>query len=65
MEASFCLITLDYGLTLDELLCSPEAVAEFDKMATEFSPGFKPFHYRWAALFEETSYDQAFPHSSI
>ena len=49
-EVSSRLITLDYGLTLDELLCSPEAVAEFDKMATEFSPGFKPFHYRWAAL---------------
>ena len=49
-EVSSRLITLYYGLTLDELLCSPEAVAEFDKMATEFSPGFKPFHYRWAAL---------------
>ena len=49
-EVSSRLITLDYGLTLDELLCSPEAVAEFDKMATDFSPGFKPFHYRWAAL---------------
>ena len=49
-EVSSRLITLDYGLTLDELLCSPEAVAEFDKMAAEFSPGFKPFHYRWAAL---------------
>ena len=49
-EVSLRLITLDYGLTLDELLCSPEAVGEFDKMAAAFSPGFKPFHYRWAAL---------------
>ena len=49
-EAALQLITLDYGLTLDELLCSPQAVGEFDRMAGLLSPGFSPFEYRWAAL---------------
>ncbi len=49
-EAALRLISLDYGLTLDEMLCSPQAVGEFDRMATMLSPGFSPFEYRWAAL---------------
>ena len=49
-EVSSRLMMLDYGLTLDELLCSPDAVGEFDKMASMFAPGHQPFQYRWSAL---------------
>lgn len=44
------LIRIDYGMTVDELLCAPMALAEFDAMAAEFAPGFEPSRYRWAAL---------------
>ncbi len=50
-EAAMQLLTLDYGLTLDEILCSPVNAAEFDRLAAEFSAEeFTPFEYRWAAL---------------
>lgn len=49
-EVATRLVMLDYGMTLDELLCSPDAVIEFDEMAAKFSPGFKSFDYRWSAL---------------
>jgi len=49
-EVSARLVMLDYGLTLDELLCSPDAVNEFDKMASMFAPGYDSFQYRWSAL---------------
>ncbi len=49
-EVAARLMMLDYGLTLDELLCSPESIAEFDRMAADFSPGYQPFDYRWSAL---------------
>ena len=44
------LVSLDYGMNLDELLASPNVAAEFDQMSAEFAPGFTPFEYRWAAL---------------
>ena len=49
-EVAMHLLTLDYGLTLDDLLCSPQAAAEFDRLAAEFAAGHKPWEYRWAAL---------------
>lgn len=49
-EAALRLISLDYGLSLDEMLCSPQAVQEFDRMASLLAPGYSPFEYRWAAL---------------
>lgn len=49
-EAAMKLIGLDYGMTLDELLCSPQAATEFDQLAAQLAPGYTPFEYRWAAL---------------
>jgi hypothetical protein len=49
-EAAMQLLTLDYGLTLDDMLCSPPAAAEFDRLAAEFAAGHKPSEYRWAAM---------------
>lgn len=37
-------------LTLDDVLCDPELVAEFDQLCSELSPGYSPLEYRWAAL---------------
>jgi hypothetical protein len=36
--------------SLDEILCDPALVAEFDKIAGRFAPGYEPLDYRWAAL---------------
>jgi DNA modification methylase len=49
-EIAMQLLSLDYGYTLDEVLCSPQAATEFDRIAEQFAPGFSPFEYRWAAL---------------
>jgi site-specific DNA-methyltransferase (adenine-specific) len=49
-EIAMQLLSLDYGYTLDEILCSPKAAAEFDRIADQFAPGFSSFEYRWAAL---------------
>ncbi|MBI5763151.1 MAG: hypothetical protein HZA51_06470 [Planctomycetes bacterium] len=38
------------GVTLDDILCDPKRVAEFDRLAQEIAPGFSPLQYRWAAL---------------
>lgn len=49
-EIAMHLMSLDYACSLDDILCSPGAALEFDKVASEFAPGFSPFEYRWAAL---------------
>lgn len=36
--------------SLDEILCDPTIAAEFDKIATQFAPGYESREYRWAAL---------------
>lgn len=36
--------------SLDEILCDPDKTKLFDDIAKEFSPGFRPVEYRWAAL---------------
>ena len=38
------------GVTLDDIICDPELVAEFDKTAAAISPGFSALQYRWASL---------------
>lgn len=49
-EAAMKLIGVDFGLTLDEMLCTPHAIEEFDQLASLLAPGYTPFEYRWAAL---------------
>jgi hypothetical protein len=39
-----------YNTTLDEIICDPEKVCEFDELAKKIAPGFTSFQYRWAAL---------------
>jgi hypothetical protein len=44
-------LAIDYGLTLDKILCSPEFAAEFDRLANEFGPAdTTPCQYRQAAI---------------
>jgi DNA modification methylase len=49
-EIAMRFMELDYGLTLDDVLCRPEVAEEFDQLAKQFSPGHTSFEYRWAAL---------------
>ena len=49
-EIAMQLLSLDYGTTLDDILCSPTMAARFDRTASEFAPGCTAFQYRWAAL---------------
>ena len=46
------LLSLDYGLTLDDILCFPAATAQFDQLADQFAGAHKSsvFEYRWAAM---------------
>ncbi len=37
-------------VTLDDVICDPDRVAEFDALAAAIAPGFTPLQYRWAAL---------------
>ena len=38
------------GVTLDDLVCDPTLVAQFDEIAARIAPGHTPLEYRWAAL---------------
>lgn len=49
-EAAMKLIGIDCGLTLDEMLCTPHAIEEFDRLAELLARGYTPFEYRWAAI---------------
>jgi len=49
-EAAMQLLTLEYGLALDDILCSPDWAAEFDQLAAEFADSHTPYEYRWAAM---------------
>lgn len=49
-EIAMQLMHHDYGMKLDDILCSPDAVTEFDSIAHQFAPGFNSFLYRWAAM---------------
>ncbi|MEM9409581.1 MAG: DNA methyltransferase [Planctomycetota bacterium] len=49
-EIAMRLLSIDFGLSLENILCHADFAAEFDRIAGEFSPGFSSFDYRWAAL---------------
>ena len=49
-EVAMQLLSLDFGLTLDEILCSPPAASQFDRLANDFAGDFSAFEYRWAAM---------------
>lgn len=52
-EVAWRLLAIDYRKTLDDILCSPEFAAEFDRLAAEFGPldrAVTPCEYRRAAL---------------
>lgn len=50
-EIALQLLGLDYGISLDEILCSPELAATFDRLAGGFAAEeHTPFEYRWAAM---------------
>jgi site-specific DNA-methyltransferase (adenine-specific) len=49
-EIAMQMMSIDYGLKLDDVLCRPTAAAEFDRIAAHFAPGYTPLEYRWAAL---------------
>jgi len=38
------------SLSLDDVICDPVLVAEFDRFAADISPGYTPLQYRWAAF---------------
>jgi hypothetical protein len=38
------------GISLDAVICNPDKVSEFDKVAARIVPGYSPLQYRWAAL---------------
>ena len=41
---------VEFGETLDGLLCNPDLAQRFDELAAAYAPGHSPFEYRWAAL---------------
>jgi site-specific DNA-methyltransferase (adenine-specific) len=49
-EIAMRILELDFGMTMDEVLCSTEGLAYFDQIAQELAPGFPLVEYRWAAL---------------
>jgi len=52
-EVAWRLLAIDYQKTLDEILCSPDFAAEFDRLAAEFGPmdqTVTSFEFRRAAL---------------
>ena len=38
------------GVSLDQVICSPERASAFDSIATRICPGHSSLEYRWAAL---------------
>jgi site-specific DNA-methyltransferase (adenine-specific) len=49
-EIAWGIIGDKYGVSLDEILCTPEYANQFDEIAKHFAPGYESFHYRWAGL---------------
>jgi len=49
-EIAAHLMSVNYDLSLDEVLCSPAAADEFDELAQKLAPGFSSSEYRWGAL---------------
>ena len=49
-EIAMRLLSIDFGMTIENILCCSDYAQEFDRIASEFAPGFESFDYRWAAL---------------
>jgi site-specific DNA-methyltransferase (adenine-specific) len=49
-EVAMHQLGVEFGETLDGLLCNPELAHRFDELAANYSPDHSPFEYRWAAL---------------
>lgn len=49
-EISLQAFSVEYRLSLEDLLCEPQFAREFDRVAADFAPGFTPFEYRWGAM---------------
>jgi site-specific DNA-methyltransferase (adenine-specific) len=50
-EIALRLLSIDYQMSLDEILCWPEVARTFDDLAGRFAADQRtPFEYRWAAL---------------
>ncbi len=49
-EIAMRLLSIDFGLTIENVLCCRDYAKEFDRIAGEFAPGYNAFQYRWAAL---------------
>lgn len=50
-EIAWRRISDDYGdMSLDDILCDPRIAAQFDEIAGQFAPGFRPVDYRWGAI---------------
>lgn len=49
-EIAFAQMLANGSDGLDAILCDPDQVAEFDRIARSFAPGITPFRLRWGAL---------------
>lgn len=49
-ELALRLIRVRMGVSLDQILCDPNLVKEFDSLARSLSPGFSDLEYRLSAL---------------
>lgn len=50
-EVALHRLSVDFGTTLDGILCDPALAQRFDEIAALFDPGgHSPLEYRWAAL---------------
>jgi GIY-YIG catalytic domain len=38
------------SVSVDDIICDPDLVREFDRIAAQLAPGFTSLQYRWAAL---------------
>ncbi len=68
-EVAWRLLAIDYQKTLDEILCSPEFAAEFDRLACEFGPmdgEVSSIEYRRAASLSQTfAYGETVRHNNV
>lgn len=49
-EVAVRFLELRHSVSLDDIICDPELVAVFDRIASEISPDYSSLKYRWAAL---------------
>jgi site-specific DNA-methyltransferase (adenine-specific) len=49
-EIAMRLLSDGSAISLDQILCDPQQVRRFDRVAQRFAPGYALLQYRWAAL---------------